>query len=719
MGSPPPNAPKPNAPPAPPGLARHLAFLLLSLCLPLPARASWWNPWAKPHPSTPALPGQSVQIQFQGASIFSEKKLRDAISEQIRQIRTEGLTRPNADDAAYYLSAFYQDRGYASVDVQWQILPNALRLSIREGARVRLRSLKISGNRFLSTEDVIARLKSPTLERSDTPAASSQFPFVRDDLLRGCSRLLDVYQSEGFLQADISPESFDFSPGGTEADATILVEEGPRFRFGEVSFEGDLGYSKATLLHVLQPLLSLPFTPPRVSEIENSLQKFLTSKGHYEASVKASASPALASAEARVPLLLTIHTGPVYRFEGIEIRGLTRLSPLWVHNRLRSLEGERYNPDLLDSKSRRLMNSGLFEAPPEISLLPQPQQTLRVLVAAREAKARELGFSGGYGSYEGAMLGVRLSDHNLLGRAMQGSIDLAFSQRSLSSELLFSNPWLFETPTEFLSRLFIRSRNERGYDKREGGLRGELSRTLFENRSALPAALAKLPLETLRLTAYAQTRSVEVTSAIVAPEALGKTAYQIASLGLSSVWDNRDAPLNPTSGWIAAALLDSNTLGNGNSFLRSTARLSWHFPLPSHIDFAASMRLGVLSQHSAPPIDERFFLGGGTTVRSFRERELGPRDSRGNPIGGAAYSLANAEASFPLYQNLRAALFFDTGALSESGAQIPLSQFSSALGLGIRYALPVGPLRLDVGFNPDRKPKEDWGAAHLAFGFAF
>jgi outer membrane translocation and assembly module TamA len=79
----------------------------------------------------------------------------------------------------------------------------------------------------------------------------------------------------------------------------------------------------------------------------------------------------------------------------------------------------------------------------------------------------------------------------------------------------------------------------------------------------------------------------------------------------------------------------------------------------------------------------------------------------------------NAEADFPLWNRLRGALFFDAGSLSPKGGDIPTESFRKAVGLGVRYALPVGPIRLDVGINPNPTPTESWGAAHLSFGFAF
>jgi outer membrane protein assembly factor BamA len=124
------------------------------------------------------------------------------------------------------------------------------------------------------------------------------------------------------------------------------------------------------------------------------------------------------------------------------------------------------------------------------------------------------------------------------------------------------------------------------------------------------------------------------------------------------------------------------------------------------------------------PIDERFFNGGNTTVRSFTERDLGPHDGD-NPIGGEFFTVFNVEYTFPIYGELQGAAFFDAGNLLPS-SEDPFARASAgfddmryAVGLGLRYKLPIGPIRLDYGYNPDRRADEDVGAFHFSFGFAF
>ena len=145
----------------------------------------------------------------------------------------------------------------------------------------------------------------------------------------------------------------------------------------------------------------------------------------------------------------------------------------------------------------------------------------------------------------------------------------------------------------------------------------------------------------------------------------------------------------------------------------------------SSIAFGA--RVGVIhslttsgpGEATAIPIDERFFNGGATTVRSFGERDLGPHDNHGHPVGGEFFTVFNVEYTFPIFGELQGAIFTDAGNLLPTSEDVGLNNMRYAIGAGLRYKLPVGPIRLDYGVNPDPRAGEDFGAFHFSFGFAF
>ncbi|NBV84727.1 MAG: hypothetical protein EBS01_00320 [Verrucomicrobia bacterium] len=688
--------------PAPLSSLLALLFALGAAAHNSTARASWWLPWKRQQPpQTAALKGELVKVRFKNISFFSESRLRLAIEEQLERIRSQGLSKANADDAAYYLAVFYHQNGFANAEVSWEILENLLTFTLTEGSLVQLRSTGVGGNHLVPSGKLLSLLTSPTVERLRIP--ENRIPFVKDELEMGTSRILDYYRSEGFLDVTAEGPNVTMTEQQTGADVFVSINEGRQYRFGAIRFRGSLVVAESELRKVVAPIAALPFTVPRQLALQRALQKFYTGLSHYEANVTVEGNAADADPAGLVPLTINIRPGPAYWVDGADASGLVRLRPSWLQNRLATLLDRPYDPERIALKQQDLLASGLFDAL-SISPVPIGENRLRLKVALTEAKAREVGFSLGYGTYEGLMGGVRLSHSNLLGRGLQGSVELNASQRALSLETAISDPWLFETRTEFVARTFVRSRLELGYEKHEAGAKGELARRV---------------LQPLQVAFFGQVRTVEIANADIPAAELGMSSYQIVTAGFSATWDKRDSAFNPSRGYVVALRSDTNTLNTGSTFERTSGRLAWHYPLPARIRFGASARFGMLSKRSSVPVDERYFLGGSTTVRSFQERELGPVSSNGYPTGGSSYTLINAESDFPVWQNLRGALFFDTGSLSLQGGELPVNNFRNAIGLGLRYALPVGPVRFDLGLNPDQRPGEHWGAAHLSFGFAF
>ena len=130
------------------------------------------------------------------------------------------------------------------------------------------------------------------------------------------------------------------------------------------------------------------------------------------------------------------------------------------------------------------------------------------------------------------------------------------------------------------------------------------------------------------------------------------------------------------------------------------------------------------------PEPERFVAGGDTTVRGFALDQLGVRhappdplrdtiDINGLPIGGNGLVLFNAEVRVPVYRGLGVVGFVDTGNVFARVGDIDLGQLRSAVGGGIRYKSPVGPIRFDLGFKIHRQPGEGLTAWFISFGQAF
>jgi outer membrane protein assembly complex protein YaeT len=676
----------------------------------------------------------AANIELRGEKAFSDKELRSQLKEPITTIETYGLSAARGDDAAFFLELFYRKHGYAKVDVHYTIeAGDRLVLDINEGPLITLAQINFIGNDHEPTEKLFDYVVGPTRQRYSQ--LQKNLPFVMTDIAEGADLVHRLYTAEGFLDSMIDPPHSEYSADGTQVNVTIAIHEGRQYFFGQITFRGQTIFGEQALLGQLLDILNKPYTDARVADIPRRLQAYFKTRGYYDVKADAVGNPALAR-DGRVPVEISMQPGPLYHFDGTTVSGLTRLRPSYVTRRFSKLSGKTYSPDVLDERFRELMRSGLFDLL-QIKPTPMPGNLLRLDISAEEAKSKEFGLSVGYGSYVGGIFGVQFRDLDLFGYGRPLTTSLEISERSYKGEIAFEDPYLFDTDFRFKSRLSALTYDFDGYSKFELGTRLDLSRQ-FTKRYQAGLILA--------------IRHVEVTTNdIRPPELIGRSTYFVNSIGFTHTLDFRDSQFVPTRGFVFDNTFDlaTSALGSDIDFIRSTFRASYYLSFakapPGAADIGTELgdrskaswfeqsglafgaRMGIIhsltsgesNEALAIPIDERFFNGGSTTVRSFGERTLGPHDRRGNPIGGEFYTVLNVEYTFPIYGELQGVVFVDGGNLQPTAEEISFDDMRYAIGTGLRYKLPIGPIRLDYGVNPDPHPDEDRGAFHFSFGFAF
>ncbi len=662
-------------------------------------------PLSEPSPKPPVL--KRLRVELEGNFHFSADQLRAALADSLTAIEQSGLSPALADDAAFFLGVHYRKNGYSQAEVKWEIVSdNTLRLIIAEGPFTRLGAVTFHGNAHLPNATLLDYITGGTRERF--PDKKKPLPYVESDVRGGVERMRGLYRSEGFLDAVVEPPAILLSPDKTQADVSVSIREGTQYRFGKITFEGDIiFYPQSDLLKEMEVFTRKPYTPVTLTNLERKIDYFYRTRGYFTVKVSSESDPAQA-VNGLVPVKFIVQAGEVYRFDGVVQTGLKKLRASFLPHRFKALKGQVYNPEKLEELYRKLMGTGLF-ANLKLTQKPLPDNTVELHFDVEEAKPRELGFSVGYAKLEGLILGSRYVDRNFLDNGRPLEIDAEVAQRLLRGEVTYTDPWVFESENTLRTRLFVLSQDLDGYSKTETGLRPELSRKFGPHWEA---------------TTFVLTRDVQIANKGINPVDVGPTHYLADSLGFSATYDTRDSVLNPRRGFVFNTTEDyaTNVLGSSLKFLRSTFRASYYKPVGQESLLAFGMRGGVidpLGTSADLPIDERFFNGGSRTVRSFNERMLGPIDpSKGHPVGGETFTVANVEFVTPIRDNLDLALFGDAGSTGrrlESG----LGQTGFALGPGLRYRLPIGPVRLDYGWNPVRRPGQASGAIHFSFGFAF
>lgn len=652
-----------------------------------------------------------LSLQFVGATAFDEKKLRSAIARQILSIEESGLNEAGAYDAGFFIESHYRKHGYSQVSAKGQIVGRwSLRILLTEGPQTKIGSVVVPGAKSHTAQELTNYLLGTTRERFPRIKKDAALPYVEADVQNGAELVTRLYAAEGFLDAVIEPPRSELSADKRTAVITLPVEEGTQYWFGAITFAGTAVYSREEMETAIAEELGKPFTQGRLDAAQRKLEDFFKKRGHFLAKVVASGDKD-AAAHDKVPVTFTSVPGPRHRFGEVVLRGLEKVKAQFLQNRLMKLHGKTYDPELIDEKFRELIQTGLFKT---LRINPQeaPGHEVRLDLEIEEAKAKEFGIGLGFASYEGVIASLSYTDRNFLRTGRPLSFDLEATSRGYKGEVLWSDPWFFESDYRFRARLYALTRTNEGYSKQEIGLQPSLARNLTKH---------------WEVSAFVLARQVQITEATIQPrDLLGPEKYRAISLGLSSTLDFRNNPANPTRGFIATATLDaaSGILGSEIEFLRGTARFSYYLPVTTRTNLAFGARGGIIAptgktRSISLPIDERFFNGGPTSVRSFIERELGPKDRAGVPIGGEAFTVFNLEYTFPIKGDLKGAVFADAGNVQSKAADFGFGDLRYAVGAGLRYNLPFGPVRLDYGLNPSPRRDEDRGAFHFSIGVAF
>jgi outer membrane protein insertion porin family len=661
----------------------------------------------EPEPINANAPPPRVvaRVRYVGNTKFSDKDLGIALADQLAAIQQRGLSLPLADDTAYYLGVFYRRHGYPAVDVKYKIQGPYLELDISEGPYYKLGEIYFEGNKTFQP----TALKDYMI--GTTRARYSQFqkelPFVEADLVTGTTLVQSFYVSQGFPQVQIVKLTTLPDNRRGAVDAVVTIKEGPRYFFGPITFSKNFGIAESEFSAKIKSLTNppKPYSEAELQNLQRDLAFIFKSKGYYLATVSVTPNFRAAPDGGRVPISVDSVPGAIYQF-GALIENQdpkAQLRPEFLPRRFKSLRGETYNPAKLKDLYSKLYLTGLYDTI-DIQEVPQPDHTIELVASPVEAKPKELGFYGGYDTFYGILLGANYTNRNIdgLGRILSAFVD--YTSRGPDGEISYENPWFLESDIDFRAALGASYKSWIGYSiqKYYGQIR-----------------FTKTFRKGIETAAFLEAKQADVTSSVISPESLaGPTHYQLITLGLSQMIDFRDSPTNPHKGWVVDASASYSESANGSaSFIRLTGRYSTYFSFGKTL-LALGVRLGYINAvqgTAGVPIDERFFNGGPTTVRSFYETDLSPKDTENHPIGGLARSIFNIEYDVPIFGDLIGAAFVDAG----GDGNTPFDNFATGIGGGVRYNLPIGPVRVDYAVNPAPRKNQSTSVLSLSFGFAF
>ena len=684
--------------------------------------------------------------------------------------------------------------GYFDAEVEYAMSTNEVTLKnghkgseevityrVERGDRHTLLGIEINGNHYFDAELLRSRL-------TIYPKGFAQRArFSRRLLESDRDSMRNLYLANGFLEATVDAQALD-NYKGKEGDLEVrfVIEEGKQTRVASLQIEGIHAFTKDELLGVVASTPGQPYSDFNVATDRDNILAMYFNDGFPEARFTATAEKVTGSGTQAagvngaqnsektskadktkdreafqgdfMRVVYRLEEGPQTRVRKILLTGYEHTRAKVIRREIRMKPAAPLREGEVVESQRRLYNLGVFN---RVTIQPQnPNGTdtnKDIVVLVEEAKRYTLAYGGGFevqrlasttnpagSEVQAAVRGIlEVSKLNVTGRGDSLSLKLRGSTIEDRALLGYNHPNTFSDPH---LNLQVTAYTERTQDI------NTFTQTRYEGSVEMNDQVTP---RTSLLYHYAF-RKVLVSNlnATIPPEEipLFNAPTLVSQFGAGWVRDARDNPADATKGNFNSAdfSIADTRIGSSASFMRFFFQNSTYYPIKRRFSVARSIRIGILrpygdtvsltfpAQTTTPlptviPLPERFFAGGGTSLRGFALNQAGPRDSiSGFPVGGQALLVLNQEFRFPMRlpyigSALSGAVFYDGGNVYSRLSRVTfrpyppkpifnpanatqcqfnctneLNYFAHTVGLGFRYATPVGPIRIDLGYQFNR-----------------
>ena len=639
-------------------------------------------------------------IKIRGNQTKSEAQFLDLIGERLVHVRAKPASASRADDAAFLLKKVMQKDGYAGAQVTWKIQSSSeIILTVAEGGRLQLG--KVTAND--DGDEKLAKLFRVPAEKGRT-FGSGPAPFREEDIDIGLSLVKQELNAMGYWNAEVTMAQRQTQRVSGEVDLQIQVKRGPEFRIGPIKVFSPDGSGVGQTTSSAEPYIGKVARTGNLNAMRLAVEESFTSLGYPDAKITMGRT----LTDDRFIPEFTIALGKRVKLRQVAISGLQMTNPDRVLSRIKRMEGDWYNEASMNKVLRSFLASGVFSSA-RVETAEVGESLVDATLHFEEAKAKEVSLSLGAGTYQGPIARVGYTDRNLNGELIGFSSGIEMSGRGILGEARLADPWLLGTDVAGTARLFAVSRNREGYNSFESGLEGTVTWVLGEHYT----------MEWLAGYSFVNTSSDGLDF-----DDLGETVYGNPKLRWTQTWEYRDSKVLPKSGWHLELPVELGAAIGDVSAQYGSIGLEggWYHELNSKLRFGIGGEFGVLIPTGDSidlPIDLRLFNGGARSVRSFPERELGPVSTNGFATGGEGMWNLNVELIRNFTSSVAAVAFVDAGALSSSYDSLASAEIEMAVGLGVRLELPIGPVRLEYGYNLTKDEGEPSGAFHFAIGVAY
>ncbi len=659
--------------------------------------------------------GKKVRIEYAGAEVSK------SVRKKVQNTWQEGVSdRQRSQDAEEMLRAHFAKRGFLQAEVAGKVSevpPDELKVvfEVKPGFRCEKVETVFIGATHENTDAIASRVRQIKL-KGDTYVRPSK---VMDDVTA-------FYRQKGYLQTKVDFPRLELDEARKFGKIIFSISEGPQVRVSKIGFEGNEALSSATLKGKLPLKEGAVLEPELLKKSKAAVAELYGRNGYRKPAIQQSVK--LDEKQGQAEVSFTISEGIKSVIQSLKVEGENRVSEKYIREQLRIAEGEPLNVPETNQSIRNLYYTGAFS---QVDISSEPQkgtatenketEKVDVVVKVQEVTPYKFLYGAYYDTGRGPGVLAQLENKNSLGNARIVGLRGRYDRDLQEARLYFSQPLYRRHPFPTTATLYYRNEKDyyEGLSAERYGLTIQQERTI-KKHFVLSYGYR---LENVR-SWYPDQHAPDPPQAIVAPFTVSVTR------------NTRDDFLDPTRGSFTSVAMEYSPglFSSSYGYVRNFTQYFKYFPLfkPGYAPFqedakrprtiyATGVRLGLMKGFRDNFVipTERFYAGGGTSVRGFGQDELGPHDAYGDPLGGNAMIVLNNELRFPFVSILDGVGFVDIGNVFPEVSDFRFSELRKTAGFGIRLRTPSLMLRFDYGIKLDRKPGESFGAFFFSIGQAY
>ncbi len=685
--------------------------------------------------------GEKIAINIQGGHVWARtsKKLIPVYQEN-------AVDSDLVQEGANNLVSYFQSKGFFDARVRSHIDHNAsgtaVVYEIEKGKKGKVASVAVRGNHNFPEDDLLSHV---TVKKG---RFFSHGKYSQQLVRKSAKNLEAVYRNAGYSQATVTPNIVNDDQG--KLKVTFQVNEGVQDIVDSLKIEGNRSIQEAELAPKgLNLTPGKPYSAQLLDKDRDQIMATYLDRGYLTANFKSTSRP-LKNDPHHLEVVYKIEEGPQVRTVMVDTLGIQHTRPEIIARNAKIPVGQPLSETTLLKSESQLLTLGVFDW---ASVDPQRPITkdsdAEVLIKLHEAKRNSLTYGFGFEAFNrgGSVPGGTIALPNLppvgLPSTFKTSQKTFYGPRGSVEYSRYNFRGRGETVTlgVFAGRLDQRLSASWSNPSFWNSIWSSSLTLSGERTSENPIFTAQIAQAGLQFQRFLDTKKTEtlflrytlrrtnlsnlLVPDLVTPEDRNE---RLSTLSASFIRDTRDNALDAHRGIYESfdVAMNPSVLGSNTNFGRALGQIAYYRAVGGgdRLIWANSFRLGLEQAFAGDhvPLSERFFSGGGSTLRGFPLNGAGPQRTVAVcsnpadtstctkirvPVGGSQLVILNSELRFPIPielpligSGLGGAVFYDGGNVYNSiGFGNFFSNYTNTLGFGFRYKTPVGPVRFDIGHN--------------------